>query len=453
MLQGEKEKIKILPVGNEHQRTGSECMKRSSKGLVLAIIYGALGFGTISAFAAEQSRSVTTTQPSIMRVAQNQTTEPAAILAPNHIEPSSQGQTGVPPLPTQGVGPQSLPAQAPSVVQAVPQQTLSPAAGTPSPQSVQPSQPSPQQFPGGRTQLQPIPPGPPGTMTGPPSAAESQGMAIQQAPQPAQTPGIRRPLAGAAGMVSLNFDDADIFSVIQTVFGDILKVNYVVDPKVQGRVTFRSVAPVGRDQVLPIMEVILRINAIGVVEDNGLYRIVPLSEVSREPSPISFGRDPDKISSQGKSLIQVVPIIYLQSTEVVKLITPFLSATAVVLDVPKSNQVIVVDTDASVRRVLQLIGTFDNETQKKKRAQVFVYPVQNLKARDISNLLNQIFFGVRAAMPGTVARPGTTATTTGQQSLPQTPLPSAQPLTQTGQQLRSASCRIPRVRYHQDIFR
>ena len=38
-------------------------------------------------------------------------------------------------------------------------------------------------------------------------------------------------------MISLNFDDADVFSVIQTVFGDILRVNYVVDPRIKGRVT------------------------------------------------------------------------------------------------------------------------------------------------------------------------------------------------------------------------
>ncbi len=207
-------------------------------------------------------------------------------------------------------------------------------------------------------------------------------------------------------MISLNFDDADVFSVIQTIFGDILRVNYVVDPRIKGRVTFRSVAPISKDQVLPVMEVILRLNAIGIVEDNSLYRIVPLAEVSREPSPVSFGRDASAIPVTGKSMIQVVPVVYLQSTEVVKLITPFLSANAVVLDVPKSNQIIVVDTDASVRRVLQLIETFDNEKQKKKRATVYVYPVQNGKAKDIANLLNQIFLGARPGMTGALGTTG-----------------------------------------------
>ena len=253
-------------------------------------------------------------------------------------------------------------------------------------------------------------------------------------------PGAAAPVTG--GMISLNFDDADIFSVIQTVFGEVLRVNYVVDPRVKGRVTFRSVAPVAKDQVLPVMEVILRINGIGVVEDNGLYRVVPLSEVSREPSPISFGRDPAKIPVTGKSLIQVVPILYLQSPEMVKLITPFLSANAVVLDVPKSNQIIIVDTDASIRRILSLIDTFDNEQQKKKRAQPFVYAVQNGKATDITNILQQIFLGSRSTVtgttttrPATTTTPGTTTTTmtqTGQAQNLQTPPQPLQSSIQTG---------------------
>ncbi len=244
-------------------------------------------------------------------------------------------------------------------------------------------------------------------------------------PEQARAPVARRPGA-STGMISLNFDDADVFSVIQTVFGDILRVNYIVDPRVKGRVTFRSVAPVSRDRVLPVMEVILRINGIGVVEESGLYRVVPISEVSREPSPVSIGRDPAKISSTGKSLIQVIPISYLQSTEIVKLITPFVSANAVVLDVPKSNQIIIVDTDASIKRILGLIDTFDNETQKKKRAQVFVYPVQNGKAKDIAALLQQIFLGAKPATTGTVTRLGTTTTTAapGQASVAP-PVPTA----------------------------
>ncbi len=248
-------------------------------------------------------------------------------------------------------------------------------------------------------------------------------------PQPRQAPVARRPVPmGARRSISLNFDDADVYQVVQTIFGDVLRVNYVVDPRVKGRVTFRSVAPIASDQVLPLMEVVLRINGVGIVEDKDLYRIVPLSEVSREPAPIGFGRDPESVPTTGKSIVQLVPILYLQSSEIIKLLTPFLSANAVVIDVPKTNQIIMVDTDASIRRILQLVATLDNEQQKKKQAQVFVYPVQNGKAKNVADLLQQIFLGAR---PSTSTTSGQ-APSTGMEKRPAPSQPSTTAATQQG---------------------
>ncbi len=199
-----------------------------------------------------------------------------------------------------------------------------------------------------------------------------------------------------AGKVALNFDDADVYEVVQTVFGQVLKVNYIVDPRVKGRVTFRSTAPVAHANVLPLMEVILRLNGIAVVEESGLYRIIPISDISKEPAAVKLGRDSKSILLSGKALLQVVPIRYMQSSDVLKLLAPFVSTNAVMVDVPMSNQIIIVDTDANIKRLLELVEIFDNEQQKKKGPQVFVYPVQNGKAKDIATQLQQIFLGAKS---------------------------------------------------------
>jgi general secretion pathway protein D len=96
--------------------------------------------------------------------------------------------------------------------------------------------------------------------------------------------------------VSFFFDDADIFEVVQTVFGEVLKVNYIIDPNVKGRVNFRTVTPISKDKVLSVMDIIFRLNAIGFVEEEGLYRIVPIEEVSRELIYSQVGKDPDKVA-------------------------------------------------------------------------------------------------------------------------------------------------------------
>lgn len=308
--------------------------------------------------------------------------------------------------------------------------STSPSPGT-TPQPPSPLAPS--AFP---VQVPPKPSTPP-TVQAPavkpvPSNDQPPTTPLQPAPQQSRQQPVPSRAMPARGSISLNFDDADVYQVIQTIFGDVLRVNYIVDPRVKGRVTFRSIAPIPSDQVLSLMEVILRINGVGVVEDSGLYRIVPIGEVSREPAQISYGRDAEKIPSTGKSLVQVIPILYLQSSEVTKLITPFLSANAVVIDVPKTNQIIIVDTDASVKRILQFLSTFDNEQQKKKQAQVYVYAVQNGKAKNVANLLQQIFLGARSTTtPSTPER--SAPTTTPATPRPPTPQPSQPPASQQQQ--------------------
>jgi type II secretory pathway component GspD/PulD (secretin) len=257
----------------------------------------------------------------------------------------------------------------------------------------------------------PFPQAGPGSQVGPglPGGQMSPFNPMSPVPSTRQTMGS----APQRGMVTLNFDDADVFTIIQTIFGTVLRVNYVVDPRIKGRVTFRAVAPVPIDNVLPLMEVILRLNGIGVVEESGLYRLVPISDISREPSPVSYGRDPEKIQVKGKAMLQVVPVIYVQSSDVLKLITPFASNNAVLIDVPKGNQIIIVDTDANIRRMLKLIEIFDNERLVKTKPQVFVYSVQNSKAKDIANVLQQTFLGGKATTGGSASSgTGTGAQTT-----------------------------------------
>ncbi len=341
----------------------------------------------------------------------------------------AQQDTSAEPQPDQQAEPARRTGRRPSVM---PQRPIAPQVQPTEPAAapVQPAQPALPQ--NGQQTVAPSAPAPPAAAAVPARPASPQAV-----PHAA-------PMAARGGMVTLNFDDADVYSVIQTVFGDVLRVNYIVDPRVKGRVTFRSVAPVPRDSVMPLMEVVLRLNGIGLVEESGLHRIIPIADIAKEPAPVSIGRDPNKIPSTGKALLQVVPVRYVSSSETIKMISPFLSANAQVVDIPKGNQIIIVDTDANVKRLLRLIEVFDNESVKQKKPQIFVYHCQNGKAKDIAGTLQQVFLG--ATSTSTAAAPSSSSTTG---ALPQSAPPSASAgLTQksaapgSGEQLVSEITRI-----------
>jgi len=238
--------------------------------------------------------------------------------------------------------------------------------------------------------------------------------------------------------VSFFFDDADVYEVIQTIFGEVLKVNYIVDPKIKGRVNFRTTTPVPRDQVLPVMEIILRLNGIAVVEENGLYRIISITDIPKEPAPIRFGRDPEGVELKGIAIVQVVQLKYIGSSEIIKILTPLLSQGGSIIDVPPSF-LIIADTDANVKRLLQMVDIFDSEKLRAARPQVFVYPVQNSKAKDVANMLQQIFLGAKpsAAAPAKAPTAGARAVTPAP-----TPSPTPAPSETGGEALVSEITRI-----------
>jgi type II secretory pathway component GspD/PulD (secretin) len=266
------------------------------------------------------------------------------------------------------------------------------------------------------------------------------GQTVPVRPLPIQPVAPQPRAAAPGGGSSFFFDDADVFEVIQTVFGEVLRVNYVIDPQVKGRVNFRTNTPIPREQILPVMEIILRLNGIAVVEESGLYRIIQISNISKEPAPIRFGKDPNTVQLNGTAILQIVPLTFINSTEMTSIITPMLTQGGAIYDIPKKNILIIADTDANVKRLLQVTAFFDDDTTKDTtKPKIYVYPLQNSKAEHVSKILQQVVLGSSVA-----AAPKTTTTTGGAAPAPgaATPQPTRVQSISSGESLVSSGTKI-----------
>ncbi|MCX8031281.1 MAG: hypothetical protein N3A59_06875 [Thermodesulfovibrionales bacterium] len=228
------------------------------------------------------------------------------------------------------------------------------------------------------------------------------------------------------GSVSFFFDDADIFEVAQTVFGDILRVNYIIDPKVKGRVNFRTVTPIPREEVLPIMEIILRLNGIGYVFEKGLYRIVPLADVAKELVYAQIGKEPSDVAIEmftfknlnlKESMPDIENAIGLHLT----------GGTVRVMPIYRLNSLLVIaGSKEHLSYIRNWVETFD-QIFAHARPKIFVYNLQNSKASHIASLLQSIFTGAPAAPTPTPTTTTTTGRTTTTTTTPTTPTPTPTP--------------------------
>src|SRR5262249_13921012 len=122
---------------------------------------------------------------------------------------------------------------------------------------------------------------PPGRAVATMPAGRAGGAAIQpivvRGSDSPITPGTSAPAGGASPPgLTLKFSRPDIPRGVNAGLGETLKLNYVIDPEVQGPVTFNVSRPVSRDEVLTTLEAVLNSRGATMVKSDGIIRVMPL---------------------------------------------------------------------------------------------------------------------------------------------------------------------------------
>jgi general secretion pathway protein D len=188
--------------------------------------------------------------------------------------------------------------------------------------------------------------------------------------------------------VVFNFDNADLFEVIR-VMAEILKINYIVDPRVKGVVNIHTVGQIPSEEVFPIFQSILKLNGATAVKKGNVYEIVPFGDAKKSYVPPSTTRDPAKLAAEERYTIQVIILKYIPVAEVSKLIKPFLSDGADIIEHPPYNILIINDLASNVRKSLDIINLFDVDLFADMK--VRIYPILNADVTEIAKEMERIF--------------------------------------------------------------
>jgi general secretion pathway protein D len=160
------------------------------------------------------------------------------------------------------------------------------------------------------------------------------------------------------GKIKLNFQNANLLEVIKVVLGDMLGVNYVVDARVQGAVTLQTSRPLDRNDLLPTLEMLLRMNGAALVTDGSLYRVVPLASAAGDVASPQLG-DSSLPLPRGYS-VRVVPLQHIAASEMVQILEPFATGGNQVLRVDQQrNLLILAASGDDMGRLLETIRIFD----------------------------------------------------------------------------------------------
>jgi general secretion pathway protein D len=223
----------------------------------------------------------------------------------------------------------------------------------------------------------------------PSSAAPAPATTSPETPAAAPPAQPVRPVPPRMGSgVVFNFDNADIYEVIR-VMAEVLRISYIIDPRVKGVVNIHTSGQISAENTFPIFQSILRLNGATAVKKDGVYEIVPLADAKKLPQPTSTIRESGKPPSEERYTIQIVSLKYIPATEVSKMIKPFLSDGADIVEHPPSNTVIIGDLASNVKKALDIINLFDLDIFADLR--VRVYPILNADVNEVAKEMDKIF--------------------------------------------------------------
>ena len=159
--------------------------------------------------------------------------------------------------------------------------------------------------------------------------------------------------------VIFNFDDAELSEVIRTL-AELLKINYMVEPKVGGKVTIHTAGELNRDDLFEVFYQILELNGLTAIKQEKVYRITPLKDVARLPIMARVDQN-TTVPSGERIIIQIIPLNFVSPKEVVKLITPFISSEGTIISQENTNILVVVDKADNLSKIIRLVNVFDTD--------------------------------------------------------------------------------------------
>ena len=194
----------------------------------------------------------------------------------------------------------------------------------------------------------------------------------------------------SAGQISFDFDDADLYAVIRTM-ADMLKINYIIEPGVTGKVTIHTAGRLKGADVFPIFHQTLEVNGLVAVKEGNVFRIGKLKDAMRMPIASRILKDAKDIPPEERIVIQIIPLKFISAQEVTKVITPFISADGTIISEGGSNTLLVVDKGSNIFKVLKLVEVFDVSVFERMR--YHFYTLQNINAEEAAKLLKEVLPG------------------------------------------------------------
>jgi type IV pilus secretin PilQ/predicted competence protein len=157
--------------------------------------------------------------------------------------------------------------------------------------------------------------------------------------------------------IGMNFKDVDIRDVI-LIIGNITGKNFIIDPKVKGKVTINFTS-VPWDQAL---DIILSMNNLGMVEENNVIIVASMDQLEAKAKKESSLEEERTLA--GPVDVYTRRISYAKADEVAEIVKAYISRRGQVLVDKRTNLLLIRELRSRIGSITDLIDQLDIATRQ-----------------------------------------------------------------------------------------
>lgn len=186
----------------------------------------------------------------------------------------------------------------------------------------------------------------------------------------------------------MNFQNAPLDMVLQYL-SDAAGFIVVLDTRVNGNFSVISAQPMTRDQAVDLLNSVLNKNGYAAIRNGRMLTIVDKNDAKTRDIPVKLGNDPAQVPNNAEIVTQIIPIRFVEARQLASDLTAFVSPQATVVANEAANAIVITDTQANIKHLMEIIASIDNSARAETEIRVFRLKYAN--PTDVATELGSVF--------------------------------------------------------------
>lgn len=222
------------------------------------------------------------------------------------------------------------------------------------------------------------------------AAAAAAVDAAAKAPEPAApaTAVTAAPAADKNANLRLNFRGVPLEMVLDYL-SEAAGFTIVLETPVSGKVDVWNNQPVTKTEAVNLLNTVLAKNGFTALQNGRTLTIVKSDDAKKRNIPVKAGADPEAIPRSDEIVTQIIPVRYINATQVTKDLQPLLPASATLTANEAGNSLVITDTQANIHRMAEIIKALDSSGGGIASNRVF--KLQFADAKAVATVVKEVF--------------------------------------------------------------